>query len=123
MNDERLAEIEALAEAATPGPWLQSAHDDNDYPTYDLVCDFLQQEDMYLVAEDMRVEDAAFIAAARQAVPELVSEVRRLRASHARLTAGDPYNDAGYCKWCYGDYYHKPDCAYTEAIALQPEAD
>ena len=81
MNDERLTELRALADAATSGPWKVS-----DTP---LAPDF---ENAWVVLEDGRdglhagydgqfsVADAAFIAASRTAIPELLDEVERLRA-------------------------------------------
>ena len=65
MTEERLAELEALAEAATQGPWtrrLGVVKADTDAK----ICHFI------------RSNNAAFIGAAREAVPELIAEIRRL---------------------------------------------
>ena len=87
MDDDELRELERLEHAATPGPWLswvegrdggggdsfiQASHDDD-------------QTDIYVdirVAEAFHPASAAdqdFIAAARNAVPRLVAEIRRLQ--------------------------------------------
>ncbi len=67
MTVERLEELRSLAEAATPGPW---ATDDNTI-TYE----------QGPVATANHLHDAAFIAVARQAIPELIREVWRLRGT------------------------------------------
>ena len=77
MTDADLENLEALAAAATPGPWEATG------PVEDPV-DSIVDSDSGLVAsteESARPgEDTAFIAAARDAVPALIAEVRRLRA-------------------------------------------
>jgi hypothetical protein len=91
MSDERLAELDALAAAATPGPWEAvkgETHEDFfqviDTPTG---CEIIDTEN-YGCASDPSPDyvffspgNARFIAAARLAVPELVAEVRRLRGT------------------------------------------
>lgn len=69
MTPEELASIEALANSATPGPWRVDHSGDvvYDEPYVGVVG----------VAENLSEDDAAFIAAARQAVPTLVAEVKR----------------------------------------------
>ena len=74
MKQERLAELKALTEAATPGPWK-----------YDGIM-FIQDPDTSMVCEirgygaDLPMDDnAAFIAAARTALPELIAEIERLQ--------------------------------------------
>jgi hypothetical protein len=70
MTEQELQAIEALAAAATPGPWTVV---DEDYlkPT---IIGGDNVGDGYVI----RSADAAFIAAARTDVPALVAEVRRL---------------------------------------------
>lgn len=70
MADLDLDEIERLADAATPGPWGVEPDRNS--------LDDLVMAKIGLVAATAR-EDAAFIAAARTAVPALSAEVRRLR--------------------------------------------
>lgn len=55
LTDETLSELERLDREATPGPWSNGA------------------------AYGARVVDAHIIRAARNALPELIAEVRRLR--------------------------------------------
>jgi len=77
MDEKRLEAIEARTNAATPGPWEVREH-----------------EGMYALAgpngwpiEDGNPDPAApnfvFVAHAREDVPDLVAEVRRLRAVEA----------------------------------------
>lgn len=87
MTDERLSEIAARAEKATPGPWELDKH---------YQC-FIWGPHMQMVADDgmdeagtltrMRgvganlplKQNGEFIAASRQDIPELLAEVKRLR--------------------------------------------
>lgn len=92
MTEEKLAELERLAENLTPAPWI-------------IKHEFNVMHDGRLVAssgghannrdsERVYVENCAnatFIAASREAVPELVKEVRRLRA---KLAAHEASEDA-----------------------------
>jgi hypothetical protein len=81
MTPERLAEIEARAEAATAEPWTASGYDV--YETRSAHGD--------VVAEaGLSGTDAEFIAHARVDVPDLVVEVRRLRGwlDELELAAG-----------------------------------
>lgn len=80
MSDDRLAEIEAREAAATPGPWhrLDFAHDANDVWIGPSFRNVIAQ-----VVPDDASADAAFIAHAREDVPWLLAEVRRLRAIEA----------------------------------------
>jgi hypothetical protein len=89
MTDERLAELEGLAGAATPGPWKATEGEMCkeyfqviDVPTG---CEIIDKENGGCASDPcpddvfFSPENARFIAAARTAVPELVAEVRRLR--------------------------------------------
>lgn len=91
MTQDELDRLEALANAATPGPWVvnggvpeQVVHSPTKrHPnrTSFMPIVWLQQTD-YASGEyvaDMMDGDAQFIAAARDAVPALVAEVKRLR--------------------------------------------
>ncbi|WP_316778985.1 hypothetical protein [Streptomyces sasae] len=106
-----LDEIEALCTAATPGPWFVRNLDDSHamnllavstvadtgrgerWPDFDhgeLIAATLVQEPRYVDCADERWdENAAFIAMARDAVPRLVEEVRRLRKFLAATAPGD----------------------------------
>lgn len=68
MTEQELADLDALAAAATPGPWEQIDSRAYSSGTGLQVC-LCNETDA----------DAAFIAAARTAVPALVAEVRRLQ--------------------------------------------
>ena len=87
MTDERLAELEALCAAATPGPWTPSVDSDRGYVGEDYgrwwLPSFKEAPFSVFSLEDKEAQadrDAAFLCAARTAVPELLAEVRRLRA-------------------------------------------
>ena len=121
MDEKRLSEIEKLANAATPGPWfwdtnrrirscgLKAPHDGGT-----MVMDFvrwgmhsaqprfndcskmfggiLRTAVEYDENPEIENPNAAFIAAAREAVPALVAEVRRLRAQ---------VGSSPVCRWAY----------------------
>jgi hypothetical protein len=94
--------IDELCSAATPGPWFVRSLDDDHAmslvavsttedtrlgerrPAFDhgeLIAATLVQQPRYVDCADGRWdENAAFIAMAREAVPQLVQEIRRLRA-------------------------------------------
>ena len=90
FTDEQLAEIERRAEAASPGPW-QAFVEGRDHTSGDTIIRMGafdgSHPDMYISTCDdsgnpNRVSDADwdFVAHARQDVPRLVAEVRRLQA-------------------------------------------
>ncbi|GLY33682.1 hypothetical protein Kisp02_70470 [Kineosporia sp. NBRC 101731] len=101
LDDSELEEIEVLASVATPGPWFVRFLDDDsamnlvavstvpdtgkgerwpDYENGEMVAATLVQHPRYVDSADGQWdENAAFIAMAREAVPRLVDEVRRLR--------------------------------------------
>lgn len=79
LTDADLDQLDALAEAATPGPWHynpngKGVEGDGWVRASDRGHEFDVVTETY-----WRKEDAAFIAAARLAIPALVAEVRRLR--------------------------------------------
>ncbi|MGW2255761.1 hypothetical protein ACWCXH_37280 [Kitasatospora sp. NPDC001660] len=100
LTDEELAEIEELAQAATPGPWHVRELDDDfamslvaigpvpdtglgeRWPAFDhhqiVAATFVQQPRYVDVADERWDENARFIASARQDVPRLIAEIRRL---------------------------------------------
>ena len=87
LMEERLLEIEARCKAATPGPWKAEIgplitieaeplrHGLAGWP----ICDMDMKVE--LIAPDQPMADAAFIAHARQDVPDLLEEVAQLRES------------------------------------------
>jgi len=114
MTPERIAEIRARLEAATPGPWLEVS----DLPMYAIagpgryrvVATPNQNSHRYARPGETidtgigNAMDAAFIAAAPTDVADLLAEVERLTAQIARVeavckqrepeewdTSGEPY--------------------------------
>jgi len=75
LPDARLAEIEAAEAAASKGPWLSGI---DGYSVDGPRVDGLVELSVAIDVGDPA--DAVFIAVARDAVPELVREVKRLRA-------------------------------------------
>lgn len=98
MTEDELAAIEALASAAQAGPWTMGPGPHFEIDT---------AEGRPLLASWF-FADAAFVASAREDVPRLVSEVRRLRAlleSEFAIPedAQDPpkaIGDPGVCRKC-----------------------
>lgn len=78
MSPERLKELRALAEAATPGPWHIDGPNADDVVAEVSSLTVVPRTNGMLCAPRY---DAAFIAASRSAVPELLDEVERLRES------------------------------------------
>lgn len=89
MTEQQLAELEALANAATPGPW--QPQDDIGYGRG--IETLAYNEDVGVLFGEA---DAAFIASARTAVPKLIAEVRRLRKLLERCR---PYMDHWHNCW------------------------
>ena len=78
MTNEELTAIEARANAATRGPWETGTpyHHSGSESNEPLAVYGMGME----VADTQLVQDAAFIALSREAMPALIAEVRRLRA-------------------------------------------
>ncbi|WP_405537713.1 hypothetical protein OG787_33560 [Streptomyces sp. NBC_00075] len=101
FGEEELQLIEERSDSATPGPWFVRQLDDReamslvavstvpdtglgerwpDFPSAQMVALTLVQDPRYAdVSDELWDENARFIAHARQDVPRLVAEVRRLR--------------------------------------------
>lgn len=79
LTEKLLAKLERLCKKATPGPWVwneaQNMHGPDRWATV-----IETDSGMY----PPRQNDRDFIAASRTAMPELIAEVRRLRAEVAR---------------------------------------
>ena len=110
MPNDELEELEELCMAATPGPWFVRALDDDyamnlvavstspdtgraeRWPEFDhgeMIAGTLVQHPRYIDSSDQRWdENATFIATAREAVPRLVAEVKRLRSQIANSEPG-----------------------------------
>jgi hypothetical protein len=88
LDDAELAAIEARCRAASPGPWKSFVEGRDHWSGDDFVRvgDDDDQPDMYVsraTADGLRpasVHDLDFIAGARQDVPRLLAEIRRLRS-------------------------------------------
>lgn len=84
MTPERIAEIRRLAEAATKGPW--TAKEPAFAPGIKARVFGPTYKGKFEGQETMAVPDADFIAAAREAVPELLDDVDRLEARVKELS-------------------------------------
>lgn len=73
-----LDELERLCDAATPGPW-SDANWEISGPDREVIFDIPD------VAADVAQADAAFVAAARHALPKLIAKVRELQAELDRI--------------------------------------
>jgi hypothetical protein len=88
LDDAELEAIEARCEAVSPGPWKSFIEGRDHWSGDDFirVGDSDDEPDMYVsraTPEGLRPasrQDLDFIAAARQDVPRLVAEIRRLRS-------------------------------------------
>ena len=107
MTEEKLAKLEALCNAATPGPWftvgfpwgddtlIYAGSDDPHCGTF--ICDTrmpVEDED----APPRNQADADFIADARTFMPLLIARIREQRKQIEHLTnalrgKGNPYDD------------------------------
>ncbi|MFD0526293.1 hypothetical protein [Kitasatospora arboriphila] len=102
MSEEELSAIERRVAAATPGPWvgwMESRHGIGGTSFIQLRAGEEEDDEFYLtratggrtvVGADAQTDaDIKFIAEARQDVPRLVDEVRRLRLALARAHMSD----------------------------------
>lgn len=80
MSTAELDELERLADDATPGPWKEFTANKGS----DLSETFVHGPDKRWLARDFEPFNARFVAAAREAVPALIAEVRRLQAGEKR---------------------------------------
>ena len=83
LTEEELLRLEEAERAAVPGPWRVRMIPNHDRWDFWLVTPRYDDEAMQAHA----FENAAFIQAARDAMPRLLAEVRRLQAEVARLEA------------------------------------
>ena len=94
LSDERLADIEARAEAATPGPWTGKIEpqrypecDDADLPGIVRSANGIEVaavDERYGDGQNYEA-DTAFIAHARSDIPALLAELKELRAEREAL--------------------------------------
>jgi hypothetical protein len=85
VTDDELAELERLTAAATPGPWTANIEEEAPIGGHSMISlDGLPGDcppDMY-VLHDRQIAPSAdikFIAAARNYMPRLIAELRRVR--------------------------------------------
>ena len=82
LSEAELDELEALAKAASPARWIAETGAGIGGPDFIMITDYDDsQPDMYVQHDDKPAPAAEleFIAAARNAIPRLVAEVRRHR--------------------------------------------
>jgi hypothetical protein len=79
MTDNELDRLQALVDAATKGPW--EYHDRGTNYDWDVTGPRCLDLSGYVKGMFWNRENAAFIAASRDAMPALIAEVRRLRAA------------------------------------------
>lgn len=96
MSEQRLAEILARATAATPGRWKSDGAEIYGTLGDVLMIDLWVGETLDINDQEQSNANAAFVAAARTDVPELVAEVQRLRAQVAGLK-GQAEKVAEFC--------------------------
>jgi hypothetical protein len=94
MTEEELKTIEARASAASPGPWMRNGKTDAGWRIDDSdpekVGMWMLLNPVGIVPKDA---NADFIAEAREDVPRLVAEIRRLKAE--LIKAYEPVDRAG----------------------------
>ena len=88
MTDDELDRLDAACKAATPGPWIVGPEEVTEPYGYDGFG--LEIDDGSLFAPNYygtafrREDDATFISMAREAMPRLIAELRRLRTLEER---------------------------------------
>lgn len=87
LPEQRLREIESRLTAVSKGPWFLAKDGDNNYE----VCCGTEgnPSDTFSIIERYEFEDYNFIAHARQDVPDLLREVKRLNKLLESLLIGD----------------------------------
>lgn len=87
LTPERLAEIKARTDAATPGPWFVEHLERDGFTYFSTDIAPLESFDGEVHAGVLDEDEAEFIAHAREDVPDLVAEVERLRSERDALQA------------------------------------
>lgn len=93
ISMNRIRKLKALCRKATPAPWKDIRHSIQSEDGYEIgrtyrvesQKDTICHLDSYLGYSENERADAAFIATARQAAPDLLAEVERLRAENKKL--------------------------------------
>lgn len=84
LAEEQLADIEARATAATPGPWCTDSWEIYQGAEYVAGAEWIGETCRAGEMDDGRA-DAEFVAAARTDVPALLAEIRRLKGQRKYL--------------------------------------
>jgi hypothetical protein len=79
LTEQQLTDIETRANAATAGPWCTDSWEIYQGTEYQPGAEWIGETCRAGEMDDSRA-DAEFVAAAREDVPALLAEVRRLRA-------------------------------------------
>lgn len=89
LTNSELDELARLEKTATPGPWYALEH----YPSMSDRGGRVVAQGYSIMLADCRIpdehdlNDCKFVAAARNAMPHLLAELRRLREVEARIEA------------------------------------
>ena len=84
LTDERIAEVEARCSNATPGPWASYEYMVLNTSEYSIVvCDSGENGESE--------KDAEFIAHARTDIPDLLAEVKALKAEKESMASVSTY--------------------------------
>lgn len=125
MDEKQLLEIEARANAATPGPWEQDEESNDALSIKSHGCVTAMVFGNAFLGEEAQGQNAHFIAHSRTDIPNLIAEIRRLQQDNARLRKiikgaewyFEPYTQHEECPWCVIDRNeedHRDDCpAFT----------
>ena len=118
MNTEKRKRLRELAEKATPGPWRKVVCNKEDgwscvMGEHEAVTDGVQ-------TGEMNGDNADFIAAARNALPELLDEVERLRARVEVLE--EVRKAAEEVSYKYSDDYSEDNLRWNELIGALADA-
>jgi len=135
-------ELKRLCDNTTPGPWNHEVSQggqgfEDGWEVYSFNNKHWQTIVHTVCNRDdcKCFDDAAFITAAKEAVPELLEENQRLLSLLEKLTNKDVFmlDDCGNCHWCRANFYcyesadldipveecndvwHNPDCPLIAA--------
>lgn len=115
MTPEQRAEIRARADAATDGPWRQTRWADQSTAGRDCIASTNGYEIIRVARACLRDADAAFIAAARTDIPDLLDDIERLEAEVERLRAKVERVDALVETWLNRNISWRSSAEYVQA--------
>lgn len=119
MTDERMRQLRALVEAATPGPWMPAVWIETDGYEWRATGPGHEEHshehgsEPGCPDEQAAQHDAAFIAESRTAVVELLDEVDTLRAALSAMTKARD-------EACH---YAEKYAGFTQAVSRVPAVD